>query len=56
MHAVKGLGKDHAKFSPVGMLRYTCVKSDLRFSEVVFFRSNVTGDELLLNFGAKFQR
>ena len=21
MHAVKGVGKDHAKFSPVGMLR-----------------------------------
>ena len=38
MHAVKGLGKDHAKFSPVGRLRYTRVKSNLRFSEVVFFR------------------
>ena len=39
MHAVKGLGKDHAKFSPVGRLRYTGVKSNLRFSEAVFFRS-----------------
>lgn len=26
MHAVKGIGKDHAKFSPVGELKYESMK------------------------------
>ena len=28
MHAVKGIGKDHAKFSPVGMLNVWTVECD----------------------------
>lgn len=38
LHAMKGIGRDHAKFSPVGMsIHY---KSQIKFTHLIIFRSH----------------